>query len=172
MSALDTTNSCREERSVSAEQNKAIVRHFLNETAKGNLDVIDELVAPDFVDLSLLPGQESDREGFKRSVAEMNAPFSDISYTIDDQIAEGDKVMTWYTTSGIHDREPLMSVPPSGERSSSTGVFLHRIVGGKIVEERSIGDWLGLMLPALEQQMRERERVEQELLVARTIQQA
>jgi serine phosphatase RsbU (regulator of sigma subunit) len=102
----------------------------------------------------------------------MNAPFSDISYTIDDQIAEGDKVMTWYTTSGIHDREPLMSVPPSGERSSSTGVFLHRIVGGKIVEERSIGDWLGLMLPALEQQMRERERVEQELQVARRIQQA
>jgi predicted ester cyclase len=157
---------------MSAEQNKAIVRHFLNETAKGNLDVIDELVAPDFVDLSLLPGQESDREGFKRSVAEMNAPFSDISYTIDEQIAEGDKVMTWYTASGIHDREPIMSVPPSGKRNSSTGVFLHRIVGGKIVEERSIGDWLGLMLPALEQQMRERERVEQELQVARRIQQA
>jgi predicted ester cyclase len=157
---------------MSAEQNKAIVRHFLNETAKGNLDVIDELVAPDFVDLSLLPGQESDREGFKRSVAEMNAPFSDISYTIDEQIAEGDKVMTWYTASGIHDREPIMSVPPSGKQNSSTGVFLHRIVGGKIVEERSIGDWLGLMLPALEQQMRERERVEQELQVARRIQQA
>jgi predicted ester cyclase len=157
---------------MSVERNKAIVRHFLNETAKGNLDVIDELVAPDFVDLSLLPGQESDREGFKRSVAEMNAPFSNVSYTIDDQIAEGDKVMTWYTASAIHDREPIMGVPPSGKRNSSTGVFLHRIVGGKIVEERSLGDWLGLMLPALEQQMRERERVEQELQVARTIQQA
>ena len=157
---------------MSVEQNKAIVRHFLNETAKGNLDVIDELVAPDFVDLSLLPGQESDREGFKRSVAEMNAPFSNISYTIDDQIAEGDKVMTWYTASAIHDREPIMGVPPSGKGNSSTGVFLHRIVGGKIVEERSLGDWLSLMLPALEQQMRERERVEQELQVARTIQQA
>jgi predicted ester cyclase len=156
----------------SEEENKAIVRRFVNETTKGNLDVIDELVAPDFVDLSLMPGQEPGREGFKRSVAEMNAPYSDISYTIDDQIAEGDKVVTWYTASGTHDREPIMGLPPSGKRNTSTNVFLHRIVGGKIVEERSLADWLGLMLPALEQQMRERERIEQELRVARTIQQA
>ena len=126
--------------SESQEKNKALVRRFLEETATGNYEIIDDLLAPDFVDRSLLAGQEPDREGFKRSVAEMNAPFSDISYTIDDQIAEGDKVMTWYTASGIHDREPIMGVPPTGKRNSSTGVFLHRIVGGKIVEERSLGD--------------------------------
>jgi hypothetical protein len=89
------------------EENKAIVRYFLEETARGNLDVIDELVAPDFVDRSLLPGQQSDRESFKRSVAEMNAPFSDVSYTTDEQVAEGDKVMTWYTVTSTHDRGPL-----------------------------------------------------------------
>src|SRR5215211_1104317 len=48
------------------EKNKAIVRRFLEETVKENLDVVDELVSPDFVDLSLQPGQEPDREGFKR----------------------------------------------------------------------------------------------------------
>src|SRR5918999_2246101 len=65
-----------------------------------------------------------------------------------------------------------MGVPPTGERHSFTNVIHHRIVGGKIVEERSVGDDLSIMLPALEQQMRERERIEQDIRVARSIQQA
>jgi hypothetical protein len=60
------------------DENMSLVRRFLEEQAKGNFDVIDELVAPHFVDLILLLGQEPDREGYKRSVAEMNAPFSDL----------------------------------------------------------------------------------------------
>jgi len=154
------------------ENNKALVRRFLEEQAKENFDVIDELVAPDFVDLSLMPGQEPDREGFKRSVAEINAPFSDINITIDEQVAEGEKVTTWYTGIRTHDRGPYMGVAPTGRRDTFPRVVHHRIVGGKIVEERSQGDVLSIMLPALEQQMRERERVEQELRVARHIQQA
>jgi SnoaL-like polyketide cyclase len=105
-------------------------------------------------------------------VAEMNAPFSDISITIDDQVAEGDKVVTWYTGISTHDRGPFMSVAPTGRRNTFTDVIHHRIVGGKIVEERSVGDDLSIMKPALEQQMRERERVEQELQEARRIHQA
>jgi serine phosphatase RsbU (regulator of sigma subunit) len=119
-----------------------------------------------------MPGQEPDREGYKRSVAEMNAPFSDISITIDEQVAEGEKVTTWYTGIRTHDRGPYMGVAPTGRRDTFTRVMHHRIAGGKIVEERSQGDVLSIMLPALEQQMRERERVEQELQVARRIQQA
>src|SRR5215211_3838272 len=130
------------------------------------------MMAPDFVDRSTMPGQEPDREGFKHSVVENVDTFSDISYTIDDQIAEGDKVTTWYTGSSTHDRGPFMSIPPTGKRESFKGVFLHRIVGDKIVEEWSLNDALDVMLSALEQQMRERERIEQELRVARRIQQA
>ena len=162
----------REERTpVSAEENKALVRRFVEKLEQGNLDVIDELVAPDFVDHSLLPGQEPDREGFKRSVAAMRAPFSDTSLTIEEQVAEGDKVVTWFTASSTHDRGPLMGVPPTGRRITLSGAYLHRVVGGQIVEEWSQGDFLNIMLPAIEQQMRERERIEQELEVARTIQQ-
>src|SRR5688500_11921370 len=74
-----------------AEENKAIARRFLEETmAKGNLDVIDELAAPDFVDRSLLPGQGPTREDYKRSVAEMLDVYSITSFTIEEQIAEGD----------------------------------------------------------------------------------
>ncbi len=66
----------------SAEENKAIARRFLEETAKESFDVVDELVAPDFVDLSLQPGQEPEREGFKRSLAGLIAPFSKVNIII------------------------------------------------------------------------------------------
>jgi serine phosphatase RsbU (regulator of sigma subunit)/predicted ester cyclase len=164
----------RREAPVSSEEekNKALVRRFIEAQLEKDLAALEEMMAPDFVDRSLMPGQQPDREGFKHSVAENVDTFSDISYTIDDQIAEGDKVTTWYTGSSTHDRGPFMGIPPTGKRESFKGVFLHRIVGGKIVEEWSLNDALDVMLSALEQQMRERERVEQELLVARRIQQA
>jgi predicted ester cyclase len=154
------------------EENNALARRFLEAQTKCDLAAMDEMMASDFVDLSLLPGQAPDREGYKRSVVENMAPFSDISITIDEQVAEGDKVTTWYTGIRTHDRGPYMGVAPTGRRNTFTRVVHHRIVGGKIVEERSQGDVLNIMLPALEQQMRERERVAQELRVARRIQQA
>jgi serine phosphatase RsbU (regulator of sigma subunit)/ketosteroid isomerase-like protein len=157
---------------LSTEVNKALARRFLEATARADLDAMDEMMAPDFVDLSVMPGQEPDREGYKRSMAEIIAPFSDISITIDEQVAEGDKVTTWYSGISTHDRGPFMGVAPTGRRNTFTDVVHHRIVGGKIVEERSQVDVLNIMLPALEQQMRERERVEQELQVARRIQHA
>jgi predicted ester cyclase len=159
----------RREAPVSSEEekNKALVRRFIEAQLEKDLAALEEMMAPDFVDRSLMPGQEPDREGFKHSVAENVDTFSDISYTIDDQIAEGDKVTTWYTGSSTHDRGPFMGIPPTGKRESFKGVFLHRIVGDKIVEEWSLNDALDVMLSALEQQMRERERIEQELLVLR-----
>jgi predicted ester cyclase len=157
---------------LSAEANKALVRRFLMELAKGNLDVIDETLSPNFVDRSLLPGQRPDRESFKQSVAEMNAPFSNIRITIEHQVAEGDKIVTSYTGSSTHDRGPFMGVPPTGKRETFTNVVIHRVAGGKIVEEWSHGDTATIMQPALEQEIRERTRVEQELGVARRIQQA
>jgi ketosteroid isomerase-like protein len=87
------------------EKNKALVRRFLEVVhAKGDLDAMDELLSPDFVDRSLMPGQEADREGVKRLTAETHAPLSDLSITVEDQIAEGDKVLTRVTFHGIHDR--------------------------------------------------------------------
>jgi serine phosphatase RsbU (regulator of sigma subunit)/ketosteroid isomerase-like protein len=164
----------RREAPVSSEEekNKALVRRFIEAQLEKDLAALEEMMAPDFVDRSLMPGQEPDREGFKHSVVEMFDTFSDISFTIDAQIAEGDKVTTWYTGSSTHDRGPFMGIPSTGKRESFKGVFLHRIVGDKIVEEWSLNDALDVMLSALEQQMRERERFEQELRLARSIQQA
>ncbi len=115
----------------SAEENKALARRFLEAGVNNDLETLDELLAPDFVDRSLIPGQEADREGYKRSMVELNAPVSDRTITIDHQVAEGDKVVTWFTGSSTHDREPFMGLPPTGKRYTFEGVAMHSIVGCK-----------------------------------------
>ena len=154
------------------EKNRALVRRLLEVVhIKGDLDAVDELLSSDFVDRSLMPGQEADREGYKRTVAELRAPWSHQRLTIEDQIAEGDKVFTRFTAHGVHDRGEFLGMAPTGEEWTITGMFVHRIVGGKIVEEwteGSIDPWQ----QRLEQELRERELLEKELQVARRIQQA
>jgi predicted ester cyclase len=154
------------------ENNKALVRRFLEEVyVKRDLDAIDELLSPDFVDHSLMPGQVGDREGYKRSTAELLAPWSHTRVTIEDQIAEGDKVLTSVTIRGIHDRGEFLGLAPTGEEWAITSMTVNRIVGGKIVEEWSEGS-IDPWQQRLNEEMRERERIEQELVVARRIQQA
>ena len=110
----------------SAEENKVIVRRFLEETmAKGNLDVIDELLSPNFVDRSLLPGQGPTREDFKRSVAEIIDAFSITSFTIEEQVAESDTVVTKYRQSSVS-RGEFMGFPPTGEEETAEGIRIHR----------------------------------------------
>ena len=158
---------------MSAEENKALVRRFLKAMGEGNLDAMREMMAPDFVDRSVLPGQGSDREGYLRGVVEEDATFSIISFTIEDQIAEGDKVVTRYRTRSIHDRKVFMGVAPTGKEIEVTGTIVHRIVGGRIAEEWGEGTGaVELMERLVEQEKIERELLEQELQVARRIQQA
>jgi serine phosphatase RsbU (regulator of sigma subunit)/predicted ester cyclase len=156
---------------VSLEENKALVRRFLEEQAKGNLNVIDELLSPDFVDRSLLPGQGSTREDFKRSVTEILDAFSIITFTIEEQIAEGDTVVTKYTERSVIKGE-FVGLPPTGTEENFEGIYVHRISDGKITQEWSQANTLHTTLERLEEEMRERERVEQDLRVARGIQHA
>jgi predicted ester cyclase len=145
-----------------AEEYKILVRSFLEELAKGNLDVIDELLSPDFADRSLMPGQGPTREDFKRSVAEILDATPITSFTIEEQIAEGNTVVTKYRQSFVERRE-VMGIPPSGKEETTQGIYIHRISGGKITEEWGIGDAYPVM-EYLAQEMRERERIEQDLL--------
>ena len=111
-----------------------------------------------------------------RSVAEEHAIFSNFSNVrcnIEDQAADGDKVISRLTINRIHDRGEFMGVAPTGMEFQSTAIVIHRIVEGKIAEEWGMGT-IGSTLrrQRLEQEARERERVGQELRVARRIQQA
>jgi predicted ester cyclase len=151
--------------------NKALVRRSAEAYDKGDLETLDELLAPDFVDHSLLPGQETGREGDMRALAEDLAAFSHRRSTIEYQATDGDMVITRLSTRTIHDRGAYLGMAPTGREHETQFILLHRIVGGKIAEEWS-GVSPGGLLEDLAQEVRQRERVEQELRVARRIQQA
>ena len=158
---------------MSVEENKALVRRFLEAQAKANLNVIDEVLTPHFVDHDRLPGQAPDREGYKRAIAEYHAAFSNVRFLVEEQVAEGDKVVTRFIVRATHDRRELMGVAPTGTEVTYKAMAIHRIVGGKIVEEWAEGSNISaVMEQRLEQERIERERIEQELRVARRIQQA
>jgi serine phosphatase RsbU (regulator of sigma subunit)/predicted ester cyclase len=160
---------------MSAEENMALARRFMEaQVVKRDLDAVDEMLAPDFVNHNkLVPDQEPDREGYLRGIAALHAAFSEGRLIIEDQVAGGDKVVTRFTVHNPHDRGELMGVAPTGRDLTSRAIVIHRISEGKIAEEWGMGT-IGLKLRGqrLEQEIRERERVEQELLVAKRIQQA
>ena len=128
-----------------SEENKAIVRRVYEQVwSKGNLDVVDELYAADFVLHD--PAQPGIRgpEGYKQIVTGNRTAFPDLQITVEDQLAEGDKVATRWTTTGTHQGE-FAGIPATGKRGGVTGTTIARVVGGKIVEERSNWDTLGLL---------------------------
>jgi predicted ester cyclase len=157
----------------SLEENKALVRHFNEEVYnRGNMDVADELLAPNFVSRDALTGEEASREDLKRDIAEQAATSSDLHFSIEEQIAEGDKVVTRTIGSGTHDLEEFEGLAPSGTRITIENIHIDRVVEGKIVEERLVSDPSPWWQQRAEQERIERERFEQELQVARRIQQA
>jgi serine phosphatase RsbU (regulator of sigma subunit) len=159
---------------MSAEQNKALVRRFLEARVETDLDAVDEILAPDFVcHFKLVPGQQPGREGLKQALAELNAAMSNRRLIVEGQVAEGDEVWTRFTVRSTHDRGELMGVAPTGRELSSRSIEIHRIEEGKIVEVWGVGT-AGLKLRGqrLEQERIKRERIEQELEVARRIQRA
>jgi serine phosphatase RsbU (regulator of sigma subunit)/predicted ester cyclase len=160
---------------MSAEENMALARRFMEaRVVKRDLDAVDQVLAPDFINHNkLVPGQEPDRESYKRAISAYQAALSERRLIIEDQVAGADKVVTRFIARAIHDRGELMGVAPTGRVLTNRAIVIHRIVEGKIAEEWGMGT-IGTTLrkQRLEQEISERERIEQELRVARTIQQA
>ncbi len=127
-----------------SEENKAIFRRFCEEFwFKGKLDVADELLAPDFVYHGPDAEEPRDREGYKQDVMEYISSCIDIQVTVEDIVAEGDKVAVRYTWSGIHTGE-LWGAPPTDKRLTTRPIAILRIANGKIVEEWDAYDSLDL----------------------------
>ena len=109
-----------------AEENMALARRFMEARIKGNLEAVDEMMAPDFVNhTSLLSVQEPDREDAIRAIAQLSAAISNPSIHFEDQVAQGDKVVSRFVVHATHDRGELMGVAPTGREltwrpSSST----------------------------------------------------
>ncbi|MGH2534691.1 MAG: ester cyclase [Thermomicrobiales bacterium] len=126
------------------EQNKMLVRRGIEEIYnRGNLAVVDEVAASDFV--IHLPSEEiHGPEGAKQYVAALRGAFPDLHITIEDQIADGDKVVTRWTARATH-TGAFQGIPPTGKRGSMTGIDIDRIADGKIVECWVNSDDLGLL---------------------------
>ncbi len=131
---------------MSVEENKTIERRYMEEVwTKGNLAAVDELVATNYVDHTPMPGASPDLQGLKQFVTVVTAAFPDWYPTIEDMIAEGDKVVVRFRGSGTHKGE-FMGIPPTGKQVTMMAIAIHRIAGGKIVENWLQADMLGMMV--------------------------
>jgi steroid delta-isomerase-like uncharacterized protein len=126
--------------------NKAIIREFVEETLnKGNVDAAERFVHRDVVEQVPLPGQGPGLDGLKDVLRGMRAAFPDLHFRIEEQIAEGDKVVTRFEWTGTHRRE-FLGIPATGRSVKVWGVVIDRLVDGKLADTRIIMDTLGMMV--------------------------
>ena len=124
----------------------AIARRFFDEVfSEGKLDLVEELFASNYV------GHPSGYEkatrgpdGVKEYVGALRGAVSDLTVTVEDQFAEGDKVVTRWIARGTHDGE-LMGVAPTGRTAAVTGITIQRFQGGRVVEGWTNWDLMGLL---------------------------
>ncbi len=131
---------------MSIEENKSLIRRFCEEVWNhGLLDVVTEIFAEDYVRHDLRPGKPiPGPEGQKRIAADFRTAFPDLHMTLDLIVAEGDLVVTRWTTAGTHTGQ-WGSIPPTGNHAVFSGVNIFRIHNGKVVELWNHRDDLGLM---------------------------
>ena len=129
------------------QENKAIARRFMDDVVnRGNLAVIDELTGPNFVEHSAPPGVPATIEGLKAFLTMFRAAFPDLHYTINDEIAEGDKVVQYVTAHGTM-RGDFQGMPASGKEASWTEIHITSFdANGKAVEHWGVVDQLGMMV--------------------------
>ena len=129
---------------MSTEDNKALVRRMFEEVwNQGNIARIAEFYSPSHVEHTS-SGPVHGQEGLKQYIMMYRTAFPDAHYTVEDQLAEGDKVVTRWSARGTH-QGPLMGIPPTGKQGTVTGIGIARFEGGKIVEAWTEFDALGMM---------------------------
>jgi predicted ester cyclase len=125
---------------------KTIARRVIEEIfSEGRHEVADEIISPDFIGYdAALPEPNRGIEGIKQSAAGYRAAFPDLTLSVDQQVAEGDTVVTRWTGRGTHEGD-LFGIAPTGKQTTVTGISIDRIVDGKVVEDHTNWDTFGLM---------------------------
>lgn len=128
---------------MSVEQNKSILRRWIEGGwNEGNLALVDELYAPDFVQFD--PARLEGREALKGYVGMFRAAMPDMNFSIDDLVGEGDRVVWRFTAYGTQTGE-LMGIPATGKQAAVTGTATFRFAGGQIAEAWVNFDALGML---------------------------
>jgi steroid delta-isomerase-like uncharacterized protein len=133
---------------MSVEENKAVLRREVEELYNhtGNLDVVEQIFSPDYLSHEPTSGEVRGIEGARQFAATFRKAFPDLENTIEDMIAEGDKVVMRFRGSGTHEGETTEAFgPPTGKRMEITGITIKRFARGKIVEAWTNFDALGMM---------------------------
>jgi len=127
------------------EQNRVVYERFCHEVLRlGNVDAIDDFVEPSVVSHSPFPGQAPFREGFKAAFAQFRAAFTNLDIFIRDIVAGGDKVVGYFTVTGVHSGD-FMGIAATGKLVTYDEMVIVRIADGKIAEHWSVADTLAMM---------------------------
>jgi len=121
---------------VSLEENKALIRRWLDALNKKDLDILDEIAAPDYFDRTR---QLRGLENVRQLINMVFRAFPDYHETIEEIIAEGDKVWTRETVTGTNTGEYL-GLAPTGKKFTTTAINIWRLVDGKVVEKVGVLD--------------------------------
>lgn len=125
--------------------NKLILRRFFEELFnQGNLAAADEIVSETYVNHNAVPGETPGRDGLVQFVAYIRSAVRDLNFTIEDQVAEGGKVTTRWSATGIHQGE-FAGIPATGKSVTITGINIHRVADGQIQEGWLNWDALGFL---------------------------
>lgn len=127
------------------EENKKFMNSFIEKVInKKNLDAANDIVSENFIEHVPFPGQEPGREGLKFALNSMFTGFPDMKWTVHEQIAEGEKVVTRFTWTGTHQGE-FMGIPPTNKSVEVWGVVIDVVRDGLFSESRIIMDSIGLL---------------------------
>lgn len=127
------------------EENKKIINYFIEEIInRKNLNAADVIVSEDFIEHLPFPGQGPGREGLKFALNSMFTGFPDMHWTVQEQIAEGEKVVTRFTWTGTHQGE-FMGIPPTNKSVEVWGVVIDVVRNNLFSESRIIMDSIGLL---------------------------
>jgi steroid delta-isomerase-like uncharacterized protein len=127
---------------MNVEQNKAVVRRYYDEVLnQGHLSVLDDIAADDYVENDPFPGQGNGLADFKARVSTLLTAFSPCTFTIEDVVAEGDRVVVRWHSSGTHSGE-FLGMPPTDREYTIAGIDIHRLADGRMVEHWHVVDQL------------------------------
>ena len=130
---------------MAAADNKALASEYFEAFGRNDFPALQRVVHPDVVYHTAPPGLSPGIEGYRELMAMYKSAFPDLEVTIDDVVAEGDKVAARFSSTGTHQGE-LMGIAPTGKEATVTGITISRLRNGKVVEEWTNWDTLGMLV--------------------------
>lgn len=130
---------------MSAESNKSAVRRYYEEVFnERRVDLIDQLAVEDYVEHDPFPGQGNGRSDLQARVQAILAAFNPVRFSLEDLVAEGDRVVVRWSQTGTHSGG-FMGIPPTGREFTIAGIDIHELRGGRMAEHWHVVDQLALL---------------------------